>query len=247
MQFQMPPDPCEVEWNIERTGRAWSGSEARARYDLSTAKLELIAGKIVGPEDARLRLLGLLLENCGAEAAVRMGNPEVWRAAVRLLDNAEATCLYEIETAHRMRETAIESAPYYPELLGRFLERWTTRNYRERGESEWLTRAKVLNLWEAEAERERTARWHHTQLCIRAESIEVTGESAIARVLWTVRRPIQKDTTQSQSIEYKTDISLWREEWNRQPEGWRLIQSERLEEPTLLGTEPGARIDADAS
>jgi hypothetical protein len=34
----------------------------------------------------RLTLLGLLLENVGADQAVRLGNPEVWRAAVRDLE-----------------------------------------------------------------------------------------------------------------------------------------------------------------
>jgi hypothetical protein len=28
-------------------------------------------------------LLGLLLENVGVDAAVRLGKPEVWRAAIR--------------------------------------------------------------------------------------------------------------------------------------------------------------------
>jgi hypothetical protein len=31
-------------------------------------------------------MLGLLLENVGADRAVRLGNPDVWRAAVRSLD-----------------------------------------------------------------------------------------------------------------------------------------------------------------
>lgn len=42
-------------------------------------------------ERLRFKLLGLLLENVGADRAVLLGNPEVWRAAVRSLDDDSAT------------------------------------------------------------------------------------------------------------------------------------------------------------
>ena len=32
-----------------------------------------------------LMMLGMLLENLGADAAVRLGNPEIWREAVATL------------------------------------------------------------------------------------------------------------------------------------------------------------------
>jgi hypothetical protein len=40
---------------------------------------------LIDYEEDRVKLLGLLLENVGADRAVRLGNPEVWRAAVRSL------------------------------------------------------------------------------------------------------------------------------------------------------------------
>jgi hypothetical protein len=51
------------------------------------------AGKLYRSEADRITMLGLmvglLIENCGADAAVRIGNPEVWREAVRGLPNSE--------------------------------------------------------------------------------------------------------------------------------------------------------------
>lgn len=75
------PLPSEVNWDIRREGRAWT-SEAHDRYQLTPEKLEMIRGKLLWGEHERLLLLGLLLENVGADAAVRLGDPEVWRAAV---------------------------------------------------------------------------------------------------------------------------------------------------------------------
>jgi hypothetical protein len=40
-------------------------------------------GKLFWDETQRLILLALLLENVGVDQAVRLGDPEVWRAAVR--------------------------------------------------------------------------------------------------------------------------------------------------------------------
>lgn len=74
----MTPDP---PWDIRREGRAW-GPEAGARWALTPEKLEMYRGKLLWDDDERLLLLGLLLENLGADAAVRLGDPAVWRAAV---------------------------------------------------------------------------------------------------------------------------------------------------------------------
>lgn len=63
-----------MRWDIRRTGRAWSGVEARERWALTAERIEMIEG--------RLNMLALLLENVGADAAVRLGDPEVWREAV---------------------------------------------------------------------------------------------------------------------------------------------------------------------
>ena len=53
-----------------------------ARYRLSPEKIELIRGQLFCDDDERLRMLGLLLENVGVNAVVRLGDPQVWRDAV---------------------------------------------------------------------------------------------------------------------------------------------------------------------
>ena len=71
----------ETRWNVRQEGRAW-GAEGLSRYSLAPDSIELIKGKLFWNEDERLTMLALLLENVGADQAVRIGDPEVWRAAV---------------------------------------------------------------------------------------------------------------------------------------------------------------------
>ncbi len=42
-------------------------------------------GKLFLTDEERLTMLGLLIENVGVDAAVRLGDPEVWRHAVAAL------------------------------------------------------------------------------------------------------------------------------------------------------------------
>jgi hypothetical protein len=74
-----------VNWDIRAEGRAWR-SEAMDRYALTPEKLEMIGGRLLYDDEQRLTLLALLLENVGADAAVRLGDPGVWRAAVAKLE-----------------------------------------------------------------------------------------------------------------------------------------------------------------
>jgi hypothetical protein len=69
-------------WDIRNEGRAWREGEAWERYQLTPEKLEMIGGKLLWSDEDRETLLGLLLENVGANRAVQLGDPEVWRAAV---------------------------------------------------------------------------------------------------------------------------------------------------------------------
>jgi hypothetical protein len=77
-----------MQWRIQREGRAWSGNEAWRRYELTPERLEMIDGKLLWDDEARVKLLGLLLENLGADVAVRLGDPAVWRDAVRDLSRS---------------------------------------------------------------------------------------------------------------------------------------------------------------
>ena len=81
----MHPSMNDSDWDIRREGRAWRGAEARQRWELGPDKLEMFEGRILWDDDERVKLLGLLLENVGADRAVRLGDPAVWRAAVEAL------------------------------------------------------------------------------------------------------------------------------------------------------------------
>lgn len=73
---------ADIRWDIRRSGRAWRGDEARERYSLTPEQLELIEGRLLWSDSDRVTLLGLLLENVGVDRAVRLGDSNVWRAAV---------------------------------------------------------------------------------------------------------------------------------------------------------------------
>jgi hypothetical protein len=71
-----------VRWELRREGRAWRGEEFRARMELTPEKFEADQGKLFWDESDRINLLGLLLENVGVDAEVRLGSFEVWEAAL---------------------------------------------------------------------------------------------------------------------------------------------------------------------
>ena len=71
----------DIRWDIRREGRSWTADEFRSRVDLRPEKLEVFEGKLLWSHEERLALLGLLLENVGADEAVKLGHPSVWAAA----------------------------------------------------------------------------------------------------------------------------------------------------------------------
>jgi hypothetical protein len=79
-----------IQWDIRAEGRSWKAGEAMERYSLTPEKFEMVDGKLLWSDEDRETLLGLLLENVGAARAVRLGDPEVWRAAVASLETPEA-------------------------------------------------------------------------------------------------------------------------------------------------------------
>ena len=72
----------DVNWDIRCEGRAWEHDEAMDRWQLTPEKFEMDHGRLFFDDEQRLLLLGLLLENVGVDAAVRLGDPNVWRTAV---------------------------------------------------------------------------------------------------------------------------------------------------------------------
>ena len=56
---------------------------------MTPEKIELIKGRLFWSEEGRVAMLALLLENVGADKAVRLGDPKVWREAIEHLDDPE--------------------------------------------------------------------------------------------------------------------------------------------------------------
>jgi hypothetical protein len=75
----------DSDWIIERQGRSWTKEEFRHRASLGPEKLEIYQGKLLWTDEERVELAGLLIENLGADRIVRLGDPEIWREAVKAL------------------------------------------------------------------------------------------------------------------------------------------------------------------
>jgi hypothetical protein len=70
-------DSEKPKWDIRNKGRAWAKDEAWQRYQLKPHKIEPIKGKLPSSDDDRETLLGMLIENVGADRVVRLGDPSV--------------------------------------------------------------------------------------------------------------------------------------------------------------------------
>ena len=72
-----------MEFNIQRQGRKWNRTEVEKKYrNLCPEKIELIKGRLFWTDEQRLNMLALLLENVGMDAAVRLGDPGLWKQAI---------------------------------------------------------------------------------------------------------------------------------------------------------------------
>ena len=72
-----------MEFNIQRQGRKWNRTEIEQKYrNLCPEKIELIEGRMFWTDEQRLNMLALLLENVGMDAAVRLGDPDLWKQAI---------------------------------------------------------------------------------------------------------------------------------------------------------------------
>jgi hypothetical protein len=77
------PRGAGMEFDIQRQGRRWTRAEVEQKYHrLCPEKIELIEGKMFWTDEERLNMLGLLLENVGMDAAVRLGDPALWKQAI---------------------------------------------------------------------------------------------------------------------------------------------------------------------
>ncbi len=73
------------DFEIGNEGRIWTVAEYYRRMEGAPDRMELIKGKLYSSEDERLHMLAALLEQVGADRAVQLGDPAVWRRAVSKL------------------------------------------------------------------------------------------------------------------------------------------------------------------
>jgi hypothetical protein len=85
------------DFDIRREGRRWTIEQAERAYHAmdenpnAPGKLEFVDGRFYHNDAQRITMLGWLLEMTGADAAVHLGNPDIWRAAVAGLSEADET------------------------------------------------------------------------------------------------------------------------------------------------------------
>jgi hypothetical protein len=72
-----------LKLDIRRDGRAWSSEEIHERLaHIDDFKLEIHDGKLLFSDEARRKVLTMLLENVGLDAVVRLGDPMRWKEAI---------------------------------------------------------------------------------------------------------------------------------------------------------------------
>lgn len=72
-------------FDIRREGHSWTSEEVDAKYrphETVPEKMELIEGKLFWSDDQRITMLGWMLEHLGADTAVGLGEPGVWKEAI---------------------------------------------------------------------------------------------------------------------------------------------------------------------
>ena len=79
--------PAEVrsvimQWDIRRKARVWSDDEIRSRLELTPEHFEVFDGEMLFTAEHRLNLLGVVLEQVGIDAALRLAPKELWREAL---------------------------------------------------------------------------------------------------------------------------------------------------------------------
>lgn len=76
-----------IAWDIHRGGRSWTPEEFTTRADrLVELKLEISKGKLFWSDETRMLILGMLLENMGMDAVVRLGDLARWKEAVAAVE-----------------------------------------------------------------------------------------------------------------------------------------------------------------
>jgi hypothetical protein len=171
-------DPYYVDWNVRADRFGWT-DQPMARYDLTPEKLEMLDGKLCGTEADRLRLLGLLLENRGANTAVRFGDPEVRRQAVASVNDVVVDLRFRVEAMLRQWDdidTREEALSFY--------SKWTLPAFVEAAARHQRTVAEIAASYPEQTD------WHDfTYWRTRLDHLEVACSNASVHVVrqWTTQ------------------------------------------------------------
>ena len=113
------------EFYIGRRSRAYTVEdlEARYRHPSMPDRIELIEGQLFGTEERAIAMLGLLLEACGMDTALQLGDSKTWREA---LDDLHASNLEPDAARSRDRLDRLEA------LAGEIRKVVENSNWRDR-------------------------------------------------------------------------------------------------------------------
>lgn len=81
-------DAYSIDWKIGRKGRHWR-KEAMDRWELTPEKIEMVDGQLFYTKEQRLLMIGMLLENVGIDAVVKLGDSKSWRNAIAALPDVK--------------------------------------------------------------------------------------------------------------------------------------------------------------
>lgn len=71
-----------MQWDIRREPRRWNSDEISSRLELTPDFFEVIDGEMLCSDEHRLNLLGVVLEQVGIDAALRLASKELWLEAL---------------------------------------------------------------------------------------------------------------------------------------------------------------------
>jgi hypothetical protein len=83
-------EAAPIAWDIHREGRPRTPEEFTTRAEqLLGVELEVSRGKLFGSEKTRRLILGMLLENVGMDAVVRLGDLARWKEAIAAIEREQ--------------------------------------------------------------------------------------------------------------------------------------------------------------
>jgi hypothetical protein len=78
-----------MQWDIRRKGRRWRNDQIRSRLELTPEHFEVFNGWMLFTTKHRRNLLGVVLEQVGIDAALRLAPKELWREALNAYEREQ--------------------------------------------------------------------------------------------------------------------------------------------------------------